>query len=476
MIEPYIGLRPYQEADRDKFFGREAEKRILIDKVLTRKLTLLFAASGVGKSSLLQAAVIPKLKEPHGENLDVVYHNRWFDRPLPDLKNTLITYLQQQHKLSADDNIEIQLPLKEFFHQSTLFTSEPLIIVLDQFEEFFYYQHYKTEIFPIFISQLAEAILDRATNTAFVISMREDFALELNAFKAHLSPAFLFENLYRLEKLTQASAREAMVKPLAAVGFSYEAGLLDTLITDLSQREQIERLGFSVAAKMESPDFVEPPNLQIVCQQLWELEQYQPRKLITIATYISKGKANGLLENYFLNQINQLSPHEKHLASSAFDHLVSKYGTKIALPLPDLAKLLEENEATLGATLDKLEQARILRRQLRYASIQATEDSSTTQSEPTNRISWYELYHDLFSKTIYNWNEDYKRRQYLETLLILKASISDTIEVYNVKPNSWDLGNQQSYCYETDFQHANLEIDKLFQEKKLLKKQTPIKN
>ncbi|SDZ75568.1 hypothetical protein SAMN05660964_00148 [Thiothrix caldifontis] len=77
VIAPYPGLRPYHEDEQDKFFGRDADAEVLIDKVLTNRLTLLFAASGVGKSSLLQAAVIPRLKSPSGENLDVVYHIDW---------------------------------------------------------------------------------------------------------------------------------------------------------------------------------------------------------------------------------------------------------------------------------------------------------------------------------------------------------------------------------------------------------------
>ena len=76
-MQPYKGLRPYTEEDKDNFFGRESEKRILIDKILTHKLTFLFAASGVGKSSLLRAAVLPALKRParmDREPLDVIYY------------------------------------------------------------------------------------------------------------------------------------------------------------------------------------------------------------------------------------------------------------------------------------------------------------------------------------------------------------------------------------------------------------------
>ncbi len=57
---PYIGLRPYTRDDSDLFFGREGDTQILLDKILANRLTLLFAASGVGKSSLLQVGIMLK--------------------------------------------------------------------------------------------------------------------------------------------------------------------------------------------------------------------------------------------------------------------------------------------------------------------------------------------------------------------------------------------------------------------------------
>ena len=56
---PYPGLRPYREDEQNSFFGRDIDSKVLIDKILVHRLTLLFAATGVGKSSLLQAAVLP---------------------------------------------------------------------------------------------------------------------------------------------------------------------------------------------------------------------------------------------------------------------------------------------------------------------------------------------------------------------------------------------------------------------------------
>ncbi|BAP57569.1 PBS lyase HEAT-like repeat protein [Thioploca ingrica] len=69
-----------------------------------------------------------------------------------------------------------------------------------------------------------EEIFDEMTATVFVIAMREDFALELNAFKLELS-TLLFENFYQLEKLTIENAKQAMVASVARLGFTYEAGL-----------------------------------------------------------------------------------------------------------------------------------------------------------------------------------------------------------------------------------------------------------
>jgi len=383
--EPYKGLRPYEEIDQDNFFGRTVEKQILVDKILTNKLTLLFAASGVGKSSLLQAAVIPELKRPDRENLTVIYYKDWVNDPSVTLKNTLFESLTQTQQLSASDMLAGMTTLPEFLHVGTLFIpNQPLVIVLDQFEEFFNYQRY-SQYFRPFIQQLTQAILDHRTATVFVIAMREDFALELNAFKPEL-PTLLFENFYRLERLTIENAKQAIVTPVARLGFRYEDGLLETLIKDLSQREQLDRFG-KVAEVVEAHLVVEPPNLQMVCMQLWEIEKHNPQQMLTRAAYESKGSAKGLLKNYFREQISQFSAAEKKLASAAFNYLVNKHGTKMAYPVGDLAKLLRVDKATLIKTLDKLEQARVLRRQIRL----------NTTDQGDHQDLWYELYHDIFS-------------------------------------------------------------------------------
>jgi HEAT repeat protein len=474
-MEPYRGLQPYTEEYEEYFFGRDAERAILIDKILSDKLTLLFSATGVGKSSLLQAAVMPELKRPAQENLDVVYYKDWITSPLTGLKQKLLEVLQERGKIDTELTIDENLSLKEFLHICATFASEPLVVILDQFEEFFRYQHY-TDIFNPFIVQLSEAIRDRDTSVTFLISMREDFALNLNAFKEYLSTT-LFENYYRLEKLNIQEAREAINKPVEKMGFSYEKGLLEELLKDLADQEREGRIGGQkVLISENAPSFVEPPNVQIVCTQLWEFEKANPNGVIRSKTYNERGGPKGFINSYFESVITAFSSSEKQLASKAFDHLVTPRGTKMAYPVKDLSQMLKVDEHDLDSVLAKLEKARVLRSQSRKGVI------------------WYELYHDFFSGIIHQWNDAYKTKQRnkhsfigagitVVVLLLFFAAyniipnltnyhfrlsvkeLSDQIELYRGKAKSLDIAHLQRYKAEIRYKRDQIEPDKLFIEK-----------
>jgi hypothetical protein len=60
---PYVGLVPYGEEDAGWFFGREQDQRIIAANLRASRLTLLYGASGVGKTSVLMAGVMPRLRE-----------------------------------------------------------------------------------------------------------------------------------------------------------------------------------------------------------------------------------------------------------------------------------------------------------------------------------------------------------------------------------------------------------------------------
>jgi WD40 repeat protein len=70
---PFKGLRPFKEEDHEKLFGRDRDLILITDRISSARTTLLFAGSGVGKTSFLNAKVIPELQKDY----QVVWHNRW---------------------------------------------------------------------------------------------------------------------------------------------------------------------------------------------------------------------------------------------------------------------------------------------------------------------------------------------------------------------------------------------------------------
>src|SRR5215470_15492175 len=71
-ISPYRGLEPFDERDAAFFFGRERETRLITASLFASPLTLLYGASGVGKSSVLRAGVLPRLRE-RSELLPIIF-------------------------------------------------------------------------------------------------------------------------------------------------------------------------------------------------------------------------------------------------------------------------------------------------------------------------------------------------------------------------------------------------------------------
>lgn len=480
---PYPGLRPYREDERDQFFGRDRERDILLDLILTNDLTLLFAASGAGKSSILQAALIPHLKDPARENLDVIYYNDWVIDPLVGLKGSLRDDLKVTAGLrDTADAAWSGMSLHELLRFCISFVRQPLVLILDQFEEFFQY-HRGEKYFRSFIAQLTQVITDRDLAIATVISMREDFALELNAFKPQL-PTILFDNFYRLEALSRDGARDAIVEPVKHFGYVYESALLDRLVTDLSARRGD---GQRLRPGREVEDMIEPPHLQIVCEQLWLLEKESPKKELRLATYKARGGSVGLLRSYLNDVLDEYPRDDQRLASVVFTHLVSRRGTKIAYTAEKLAKVAgERDEDALGDVLGALAEARILR------SVQREDVSANLGGVRNRKLTWYELYHDLFTQSVDAWNEKFRaeerRRQMakmafqilvfgvlafvvLDVLLnhggrFFRLSQSgvqdDRIELYRGKPTFPDLLRRTDFLAETPFRRFQLEPDKRF--------------
>ena len=388
---PYKGLAPYDIGDKDNFFGRERETQILLGKIFANNITLLFAGTGVGKSSLLRAAIMPELTEQHA--LDVVYYADWVSEPLDGVKATIRQTLIANGKLTERE-LKLNDDLAPFLEVCVAYASEPLMLILDQFEELFQYHAHSGRLLP-FVEQVARVVNAQRLPVSVVLSMREDFLAELNVFKGHIPG--LFDNYYRLEQLSIEQAREAIEKPVAKLGVRYQDGLVDQLLRDLAAREQASQADFSAAHQV-----VEPPYLQIVCNELWRAERENPQQVITTDRYVALGGAQEIILKHFRLVMSRFSLREQSLAFEMFRYLVTERGTKMAYRADDLAssQLLGVPVAELQPILAHLasKEARILRADQRLDQ------------------TWYELYHDAFAQIIRAWSKEFQadenRRMY----------------------------------------------------------------
>ncbi|GAK53773.1 PBS lyase HEAT-like repeat [Candidatus Moduliflexus flocculans] len=386
---PYKGLAPYDIGDKDNFFGRERETEILLGKMFAKNVTLLYAGTGVGKTSLLRAKIIPELTERHA--LDVVYYADWVSEPLEGLKTAIRKALIANGKITERE-LKMSDDLAPFLDACAAYSSEPLLLILDQFEELFQYHSRSSGRLLPFVEQMARVINAPRLPVSVTFAMREDFLAELDAFKGHVIGS-LYDNRYRLEQLSIEQAREAIEKPVARLGFRYQEGLVDLLLRDLAAREQAKQADV-IAANREAEQVVEPPYLQIVCNELWRAERESPQRVITLDRYAALGGTQEMILKHFKQVMSRFSLREQSLAFEMFRYLVTERGTKMAYRADDLA-----SSQLLGVPAEELQP---------ILAHLASKEARVLRADQRLDQTWYELYHDVFARIIRVWSEEFQ--------------------------------------------------------------------
>jgi hypothetical protein len=137
---PYIGLMPYAEEDAPLFFGREAEREIITANLIASRLTLLYGASGVGKSSVLQAGVAYHLRRLAQQHLAehgtpefvVVVFSAWRDDPLVGLADGIREAVAQALNVKPLEPVPPSRPFAQTLQAWSKRVDGDLLIILDQ--------------------------------------------------------------------------------------------------------------------------------------------------------------------------------------------------------------------------------------------------------------------------------------------------------------------------------------------------------
>jgi WD40 repeat protein len=421
---PYVGLVPFGEKDAPFFFGRSREQRVVMANLRAARLTVMFGASGVGKSSVLLAGVIPKLRQlassGAAERRDrggtllaekppfaVSYFNAWHDEPLPRLADAV--------RRSAEDALGGEslgpwvagTPLRDALHDWTAHV-RTLLIVLDQFEEYFLY-HPAEKGQGTLAHELPEIVNDPNLHVNVLLSIREDAVAVLDRFKGVIP--HLYGNTLRIDYLDRAMAEEAIVGPVAEHNKRLPSGaapvtvhrdlvgaVLDaTRAGRLALGDATSSASGAAAARRETdggaPEEarVETPFLQLVMDRLWRASADAGETEITVQTLDRLGSAERIVERHLADALDALEPGEQEIAAEAFAYLVTPSNTKVAHTASDLAYWTKRRPGEVTAVLHRLSGSECghIVRPLRPAP---------GETEPR-----YEIFHDVLAAAVLGW-------------------------------------------------------------------------
>jgi serine/threonine protein kinase len=211
----FRGLLSFQEADRDRFYGRELDTIALSEKIANEEFRfgVLYGDSGCGKTSLLKAGLMPKL----WESGYVPVYCRAHGDPQTAL-------LQECRQKSGIECARGEAP-QDYLHRAADELGATLVIICDQFEEFFVNLRSRREREP-FIAFVAACHDDAHLPVKFLFSMRGDFLhLISSEFAGRIVEPLMSPRLYHLRNFDRGQAEEIIEKSVHRANLPFEPGL-----------------------------------------------------------------------------------------------------------------------------------------------------------------------------------------------------------------------------------------------------------
>jgi DNA-binding winged helix-turn-helix (wHTH) protein len=354
---PYKFLDCYTEDDASLFFGREREIELIHSQILAHRTFILHGRSGVGKSSLLRAGLLPRLQS-EGHSVFVI---RSFAEPLQEICGALAQVL------TCGEPESPQTDVVELARAAAAGIPERLtVFLLDQFEEFFLQA--AEDARTRFIDATSRLVAASDVRVRLVFAIREDMLSEMSSLKSAVREIFYHE--YRLDRLGREQARRAITEPARIVGCQYQPELVERLLSDLGDEK-----GF------------DPPQLQIVCDSLYDARGRDGE--LTVEQYEQLGTAARILTGYLERVMRRFKIEDLRVTRAILTALISESGERLVQREPEVtarvvARLNVEPQRAwyLG---EELVASRIVRRR------------------SSQGATWIELAHDFLKSEVSRW-------------------------------------------------------------------------
>jgi formylglycine-generating enzyme required for sulfatase activity len=304
---PYRGLLPFETAHRELFFGRSAEIQLVLERVHAQHFVLLAGESGVGKSSLARAGVLPLVAEGAlGHELTWTLH-----RQVPGRRPLLMLVHALAATLEADeDQIFAEIERGDVSAVSRRLRRRHadrrgLLLFFDQLEELVTLAD-RDEAERT--SALLASLIEGTPGIRILATARVDYLAALAALPG-LGP-LVERSLYIIRPLQAEAVRQVVVEPARAKGVRFESDAL------------IERL---ITAATSTGGAL--PLLQFALAQLWEQRDVQ-KGVITAAAFDAIGGVEGALSRHATGVLDALLPDTRQAMRHLLVRLVTSSGTR----------------------------------------------------------------------------------------------------------------------------------------------------
>jgi serine/threonine protein kinase/formylglycine-generating enzyme required for sulfatase activity len=321
---PYRGLQAFEARHRSVFFGRGAEIRAVVDRLHAEAFVLVAGDSGVGKSSLSRAGVLPVFSEQaRGGRAWSTLSLMPGRRPLQTLVSALASKLALPEQ-SLREQLEAEpaeLVRSIARHQGK---ARGLIVFIDQLEELVTLadRHQQAAV-GRFLAELAGG----PPGLRLLATARGDFLTRVAALP-HIGP-HINAALYLLTPLSESGLREAIVGPAALQDVRFDS---EALIEEL------------VVAGAEGS----LPLMQFALAELWDARDTATRN-ITIHDLERIGRVTGALARHADNVVDALPAPQRVAVRRLLMRLVTIEDTRASLPREDLVVGDQPQEAALEA-------------------------------------------------------------------------------------------------------------------------------
>jgi WD40 repeat protein len=308
---PFRGLDPFREEDAPFFFGREAFVERLLERVRDHRLVAVVGSSGSGKSSVVHAGLIPRLRRqrdpfwvvlsfPPGDDPWYQLAQAIYQELEPDAGE--VKRLREVQEL-ADDLRTGRTSLVRIVDR---ILEKPgaagrLLLVVDQFEELFTANpgnRGSGAEAKVFVESLLEA--RKSTRLTLVLTLRADFYGRALSLSRDLSDQ-VEGRLLNLGRMSPEERKVAIVEPARRARLRFEATLVERILDDVK----------------DEPG--ELPLLEYALRELWERRDGET---LTHAAYYEIGGVSGAISRRAAQEFSQLSPEQKTAARRLLINMV----------------------------------------------------------------------------------------------------------------------------------------------------------